>query len=1058
MRLCKITAMLMILIIISMPVYSATGILSYKITGRDNVNKAVRKNDMLKAEAVVNIEGDEISADQVWLGNNQFDSCVQDLNGYLCRIEYAGQRNFNEKEPFAISLHDDSHSSPPTSFTLVDSVSGYFVIDIYPPRIRLDYKTKSAGNFDIGFNAYDDSYAPNTYDECAGLKEIHFHGPGTGAKFSYDENICSVEESFSISSQNLTEGKHTINVDMTDYMGNSDSGEFTISVDRSGPSFSNVRIISDNDEEISHIGHDFIHAAVAADVSGDAVASTIKADLSALNDKEDYSEYEPECVREKSILKCRWQVKIAPTAYGAKSLHFKAEDDIGNYNEKTVTKLIQRDIEGPRALSIRTAGRTNNMDYLKRYNNTIMVLFSETGAGLSPENVFLDLGELGNAAKISADECIQGWKCYWKNLNFDAADGLYDIKVHPQTADRLGNKLKAGFSGQAALDTSAPQLISIEINAIGGGLTNYEGFATYGDSLEVIAKIHEPGTIRDAYADFSAFISDAYLVQADDCIDINGTWECRWISDPIDLEGYIRDRARLSFIDYLGNKAEFEKEVTVYAIEDALVDYWRHSVVCTPDAIDREVASIIDQKVYCHVGLRGNAETVAINLEECEGDADIYIRKQELLNSQQGSKNPYIRLTLNAADIKADRLNLKCPLAIISQSGSSVTGIPEIETVSINVPFYNFPLGEYGKNVEQKIEEAVDDANGGIWKVVTALNKLVFYSERICSLITTINNIASLFNIIGEYEGLVANALKTNPATAAAGEAMEQKRQYDQSITAQLNNQMKQDWLLGREDGEGFINKFCKFVSCRLYYDELGWGALKGAGEWQRKVLDTANSIATAGGANVPLFNIQLGGRGINAYTIEGPDQRGTVSPKKVLQGGRLNPKDSLVISMLTLCIPGIVYNLDKYRQIKCMYADCLKTSVETGVPIHACEDAKEYETCKYVYGEVFQLLPFTGLLDYFIGLVKNILYSPFGVVDIAIGHMCMQPVTTPGAATVAKLCLWQEIAGMIADIWSDLSNIKDDWKIKLDYCERIEEDKENKEGDKSSFMGGLFG
>jgi hypothetical protein len=104
--------------------------------------------------------------------------------------------------------------------------------------------------------------------------------------------------------------------------------------------------------------------------------------------------------------------------------------------------------------------------------------------------------------------------------------------------------------------------------------------------------------------------------------------------------------------------------------------------------------------------------------------------------------------------------------------------------------------------------------------------------------------------------------------------------------------------------------------------------------------------------------------------------------------------------------------------------------------------------------------MPFTGLFNYFIGLVKGVLYSPFGVVDLVLGYVCQAPVNSEFGGSVARLCLWQEMAGVIADVWSDISNIKDDWAIRSDYCSRIKapEEEDEEQGNSGGFLGGLFG
>ena len=1064
MRKYPIISILMILLIITMPI-SFADIISYKISGNESINKVVRNQDTLNVEALVNIVGDnEISPDQVWLGSTiQFDSCVKDINGYLCKLKFpaAGKRTFSEKEPYVINLHNDNHANPPTSYSLVGSESGYIVVDFYPPRVALG-KKKSGDKMIINFKANDASYSPYNYDECAGIKTINFYTADKKLDqiFDYAENQCSAEDSFEFDIAALEDGFYTIYIESIDYINNKRKQNYTFEVDKTGAFFSDLRLMDKAGNEVTHIAAAVIDAVVIVDTSIDTEIDTIRADLSSLNEKESYSGLKGDCVSQGDIISCTWNVKISPDAFGSKDLIFKAEDDAGNYNEQTISRLIQRDIDGPRAAALKTEiTGVNNTNYLRSRNNIIEVSFSESGVGLDPEDVLLDLSNLGGPKNLKADSCEQA-RCIWQDLNFAMVDGRYTIAVNPNTQDRLGNKLKEPFSAAVVIDTTPPQIIDIEIRTIGSGTNTYEGFTTYGDSYDITAKVYESDILVDASGDFSAAISDAADIQADDCEDLGeGIWECRWMTDTIDIVGYINGKLKFTFRDFAGNRAEFERSIVVYGILEGYEDHWSHSVTCSPSKIDRQVAALIDQRVYCHINLEGDANILDLQLGDCTGNKSIkYVRKQELMNNQRFSQDPYIRLTLHSAEIEDNTLDVSCPIFIISQTGNYITSIPEIEEVKISIPFYNPPLGEYGKNMEKKIDDAVDDAEG-TWEIVTTLNNIMHYAEFACSLITTINNVATLFNTIGNFKGILSKALSANPVTVIPSQALEQSRKADQTVTSVLNNNMKKSWI-GNKDGQtGFVNKFCKFISCRLFYDDTGWGSedgiLHGIGTWQRGVLKYANLAATGGTVGE---KIGLGGQGVNAYTYEKDDidEHGAPSTKVLLQGGKLNPKDSIVLSFATLCLPGIVYNLDKYRQIKCMYADCLQTSVDTGVPVSACEDLKEYHTCKYWAGEVFQLAPFTGLIDYFVNLVKGALSSPFGFIDIALGYVCTTPINTPYGHSVAKMCLIQEMSGMIADVWSDIANIKDDWEINTDYCANMGKSKsEEKADDKSS--GGLF-
>jgi hypothetical protein len=69
------------------------------------------------------------------------------------------------------------------------------------------------------------------------------------------------------------------------------------------------------------------------------------------------------------------------------------------------------------------------------------------------------------------------------------------------------------------------------------------------------------------------------------------------------------------------------------------------------------------------------------------------------------------------------------------------------------------------------------------------------------------------------------------------------------------------------------------------------------------------------------------------------------------------NPENSMIASILPKpCLAGIVYNLNKYRQIDCAYLDCLKTTSTSGQNVGICSEIRTAAICDGVAGEVMEL------------------------------------------------------------------------------------------------------
>ncbi len=68
------------------------------------------------------------------------------------------------------------------------------------------------------------------------------------------------------------------------------------------------------------------------------------------------------------------------------------------------------------------------------------------------------------------------------------------------------------------------------------------------------------------------------------------------------------------------------------------------------------------------------------------------------------------------------------------------------------------------------------------------------------------------------------------------------------------------------------------------------------------------------------------------------------------------NPKESLISSVYSHCWPGVVYNLNKYREIECNALLCMKQQSKVGMDLSVCSKTKAQAICKNVVGEAFDL------------------------------------------------------------------------------------------------------
>jgi hypothetical protein len=165
---------------------------------------------------------------------------------------------------------------------------------------------------------------------------------------------------------------------------------------------------------------------------------------------------------------------------------------------------------------------------------------------------------------------------------------------------------------------------------------------------------------------------------------------------------------------------------------------------------------------------------------------------------------------------------------------------------------------------------------------------------------------------------------------------------------------------------------------------ELGW-----YGQWQKYVLDYYN-VATA---------------------------------RDVAGLGATSLYDNIYLSSVGLCLPGILYNIEKAREIHCRKIVCYGREVPAGIAtIRACNELYDLQMCEWVFGPLIDFLPFS-MIETLGQLVKNALSSPFGLIYSATEALgCAAFCFSPDPAPLDVLCKVIKGGDMILDIVDSLA------------------------------------
>ncbi len=127
-----------------------------------------------------------------------------------------------------------------------------------------------------------------------------------------------------------------------------------------------------------------------------------------------------------------------------------------------------------------------------------------------------------------------------------------------------------------------------------------------------------------------------------------------------------------------------------------------------------------------------------------------------------------------------------------------------------------------------------------------------------------------------------------------------------------------------------------------------------------------------------------------------GWEEQGKVTSATASDGWLFNPYKSIHYAKSCLCMPAIVYNLKKEKQITCMQRNCITNHVTNGLPTTECDIAYKERHCLYVEGAEFKKHGFRNMLDNLWEWAKD--NSAFLAASLGYLAACMKYIITPEA------------------------------------------------------------
>ena len=1002
-------ALFMICLMVSLPFYSANtfaAINAYSTSSKGARDyRAVNDQSTIFAE----ITGTGAVASQVRLVTNQdvgFQQCISNESSQTSLCTYRMSQGSSPIGTFPYSVAYQGQTG-------VNSIT----VDSLEPNVTISSITISQ-NITASISVRERAYDPADTNKCSGIKSIDYVLAGNVLKtvlVNQQPGVSCANSVFteSVPSASTNNIEKSFCVVVTDNVGNVGEACQNIVVDKELPIPSNAVATTLQGTPINYVSSSTgsISAVIMFSLRERSLLS-VRADASEFSSNQAQKDQMRNLVGSCSNISCNGDcsctipnVIVNLPQGGSPSLRVTATDTSGNVADVSIPVSIRVDNNAPIVSSL-VAKQCAGVNTLGSGVNTITATIQESESGIVGKKVYLDLSSLDSAySRVFPNSCAQSgssWKCTWGPFaaSSSVAHGSnIPISIVSPSQDDAGNFF--AYSTNLFYDSENPVVIGSSLRAasnvaFGNEITN---FPTTGGTVQIslFVKDNTPVTIS---ADLSG-ISPIQRKNAT-CSTVAGNQTCV-LSEIGPLFGPQDTTIPITVTDCVGNSETINLPISISNLDTQSLDYFTYSVSQTGPAIDKQVLSVIPQKAYfplSSISLQGSTPIVQ-KITACEPASALnYFEVSKISNSRMPdligspSTTPYVRFNLDRQTDPPSPLAVTCTVQTISRSFAGSISQPELDNVSFSIAFANTRFGAIDDSVKNKAKEVRDSAlvQG---KLIGDMEKIVSYARTACGIW---NTYVTIMNIIAFIDAIMGAIGKTGFGAAA-----------EKAFTA-----LTQANAAGTVAAGKLIKPFCDFVSCNSLA-----GGLISDGKVAGAYTEFLNTWATLGSSLVDSATIS------NKYeperTTQGQGQRGdaattpptvpTTAPATTTTTGtvtpppaptpagtpapapskststqlKFDPKDSIIFSAASLCLPGILYNLQKARQIECTYVYCLENQVSKGVPTYYCEVLRASAWCKFVWGELFQVIPFARFIDGMLDLFKKAFTDPVFIASLAI-------------------------------------------------------------------------
>jgi len=971
----KSIAVFMICLVVMLPIYISTVIaqgyiIDVKVSGIDNVDGYRKAFDVTKAYATVKIDGDdEVTPDQVKYGISHFGQCTPDVNNFsVCTYVSTEDYLSAGSQSFEIKLFDDDGAE-------VKSTSGSYIVDIQGP----DINSFSISDSYIGDENFTLSYEIQDVG-CSGLKSISIYKDGNVSLYETIEketSSCYTSGDLEVDGSNFasSQGPIQICIQARDML--FQDGPFKCIgavVDLDPPVLMNAWV-EVSGEKLEYIGTGTRAVTIVLNLSD--IGSGLDVGSVTANFEKLFSGYfgftvANSCSMQDDNYECRWE-GVSFNADGERNIDVFAMDMAGNSVNQSISLDITLDNVKPEAQLLYTPFTDGENYYVGQTTNFTLVV-TESGSGFTQNmDVYLDFSDINGQNSVQADNCTTT-TCYWEDIPGSLNENYWVyIKLLDVSKDDAGNTFVEGKSFKFIADYTDPLIESVN-------MTTSSGFCpTYQDTITVNMSVSEtaarPPTVR---VNVSWISTDGYL-------DI----ECTEIDDPLNpvpdennclltisnlVDYEVFDNLILEVRDKAGNKADpYVLPVQICKLSDAPaedIDEVDTTVLETlPRYLDLSLVSSIPTLMFFKLDMDKKSSSIQILQKAATCSVkDQPISASSIFFLNEDSDMPYLGVYLSgAAAADTTSIDLICNISMKIQEGNTIYQNNEIDEVTINIQTKNQALGQISSSVQDKI----DEIDAEITKLDEDIEQMDTYNGYLSMLCSIAEGMTIISGVLAVLVTVLYALAKWPPLKSLSG------------VCIMLGNfwGFIKTWIW--PPGTGLYNAppvalvkwGCMIYSCWLCtgYDLLG----------------STDSNSKQGG---------IWGLGSDS------GEPTTIGPISI---SGYDPYKSIHVSRSCLCLPGIVYNMNKDKQIKCIYKNCIKNHATNGLPTTNCDIAYKENQCLYVDGAAWKIAGQKGLVGFLSSFLSAILESiPLILAGWGWELICSEATNAPSfAANIDLVC-----------------------------------------------------